>query len=152
MSNTTSKKTPSVFHKSFSILYTRFDVVCKRQTTLNAVILHSVRRKDTTATKKTLICLVQKFDPDIEMEGRKTLKLTNQNQFETLVELMGRNVELARGFLKGIQKTDVKKEWAAIAEQLNSKGPPVRDGDGWQKVWTDMKHNVKKKCYTMRKN
>ncbi|XP_055918680.1 uncharacterized protein LOC129950788 [Eupeodes corollae] len=95
--------------------------------------------------KKTFICLVQKFDPDIEMEGRKTLKLTNQNQFETLVELMGRNVELARGFLKGIQKTDVKKEWAAIAEQLNSKGPPVRDGDGWQKVWADMKHNVKKK-------
>lgn len=48
---------------------------------------------------------------------------------------MERNTLLARGFYKGgVTPMDFKKKWNDIAPQINSKGPPIRDGCGWQKV------------------
>ncbi|XP_017470296.1 PREDICTED: uncharacterized protein LOC108361987, partial [Rhagoletis zephyria] len=75
----------------------------------------------------------------------KNLKITNFNQFETLVKYMEDNPSFARGFNKGVHKIDVKQKWNSLALTLNSIGPPTRDGAGWQKVWIDLKGKVKKK-------
>jgi len=48
---------------------------------------------------------------------------------------MERNPALARGFHKGgMTSIDFKEKWNDIAPQLNCKGPPVREGEGWKKV------------------
>ncbi|XP_035793790.1 uncharacterized protein LOC118467413 [Anopheles albimanus] len=74
-----------------------------------------------------------------------SMKKTNSSQFERLVELMKRDVDLARG-VYSVQhsKRDVKKKWNDIAVDLNFLGPPMRNGHEWQKVWIDTKGRVKK--------
>ncbi|XP_036348036.1 myb-related transcription factor, partner of profilin-like, partial [Rhagoletis pomonella] len=62
-----------------------------------------------------------------------------------------KNPQLARGFHKGVAKLDARKEWDTIAEKCNSLGPPVRDGEGWLKVWGDFKFKVKKKVVLNKK-
>lgn len=62
------------------------------------------------------------------------IKITNSTQFEKLVEELGRNPALARGFRRGAVPNDFKEQWEKIATALNSLGPPIRNYDGWQKV------------------
>lgn len=62
------------------------------------------------------------------------IKITNKCQFEKLVQELEKHPSLARGFRRGIAPTNFKEEWESISTVLNSLGPPIRTGDGWQKV------------------
>lgn len=62
------------------------------------------------------------------------IKITNQRQFEQLVEELQKNPSLARGFQKGTVPNNLNEQWESIATVLNSLGPPLRSGAGWQKV------------------
>lgn len=94
------------------------------------------------------------------------MKITNNEQFQKLVEELEKNPSLAKGFKKGTVPTNFKQQWENIASILNASGPPSRDGDGWQKVtnihisvffcrliksnifvkvWRDLKFKVKRK-------
>ncbi|XP_037825558.1 uncharacterized protein LOC119613600 [Lucilia sericata] len=77
--------------------------------------------------------------------NRKKIKITNGKQFETLMSELEKNPCLAKGFSRGTNPTNFKNDWEQIAVKLNSIGPPIRDSDGWQKVWRDFKCKVKKK-------
>ncbi|XP_017461242.1 PREDICTED: uncharacterized protein LOC108354575, partial [Rhagoletis zephyria] len=70
-------------------------------------------------------------------------------QFEVLVSEMEMNPAYAKGFRKGIKPLNFDSYnysyWNVVAEKVNPFGPPVRDGDGWHKVWKDLKFKVKKK-------
>ncbi|XP_039951511.1 uncharacterized protein LOC120768824 [Bactrocera tryoni] len=52
--------------------------------------------------------------------------------------------DIARGFTKR-EKALVDSLWQQLAESLNSAGPPIKDVNGWKKIWTDWKSEVKKK-------
>ncbi|XP_036347775.1 uncharacterized protein LOC118757143, partial [Rhagoletis pomonella] len=45
---------------------------------------------------------------------------------------------------KGVIHNTSKEDWE-LATKINAVGPPVRDGNGWYKVWKDLKLKVKKK-------
>lgn len=62
------------------------------------------------------------------------MKITNNEQFQKLVEELEKNPSLAKGFKKGTVPTNFNQLWENIASILNAFGPPRRDGDGWQKV------------------
>lgn len=62
-----------------------------------------------------------------------------------MVQLLEANPNLARAYHSGLQKVNTKEEWAKIANELNSIGPPIRQGTEWMKVWADFKCNLKKK-------
>ncbi|XP_039970152.1 uncharacterized protein LOC120782061 [Bactrocera tryoni] len=57
---------------------------------------------------------------------------------------MGKYHDIARGFTKR-EKALVDSLWQQLAESLNSAGPPIKDVNGWKKIWTDWKSEVKKK-------
>ncbi|XP_019894828.1 uncharacterized protein LOC109614041 [Musca domestica] len=73
------------------------------------------------------------------------MKITTAKQFEILVSEMEKNPCLAKGFTKGHVPANFKSDWESIATKLNVNGPPIRDPDGWQKVWKDLKFKTKKK-------
>lgn len=73
------------------------------------------------------------------------MKITTVQQFEMLVAEMEKDPAYAKGFRKGIKPLNFEGFWNNIAEKINPFGPPVRDGDGWHKVWKDLKFKVKKK-------
>lgn len=62
-----------------------------------------------------------------------------------MMELLEANPNLARAYHSGLHKVNTKEEWAKIAIELNSIGPPMRQGTEWMKVWADFKCNLKKK-------
>lgn len=43
-----------------------------------------------------------------------------------MVELLEQNPSLARGYIRGVNKVNVKEEWNKIGAKLNSLGPPTR--------------------------
>ncbi|XP_036340834.1 uncharacterized protein LOC118750215 [Rhagoletis pomonella] len=73
------------------------------------------------------------------------MKITTVQQFEALVSEMEKNPAYAKGFRKGINPLNFDSFWNVVAEKVNPFGPLVRDGDGWHKVWRDLKFKVKKK-------
>ncbi|XP_017483658.1 PREDICTED: uncharacterized protein LOC108372472 isoform X2 [Rhagoletis zephyria] len=73
------------------------------------------------------------------------MKITSAEQFETLIAELEKSPCLAKGFQKGTAPANFKQQWEAISSKLNALGPPLRDSDGWQKVWRDYKFKVKKK-------
>ncbi|XP_017469661.1 PREDICTED: uncharacterized protein LOC108361537 [Rhagoletis zephyria] len=73
------------------------------------------------------------------------MKITTVQQFEVLVSEMEKNPAYAKGFRKGIKPLNFNSFWNVVAEKVNPFGPPVRDGEGWHKVWKDLKFKVKKK-------
>ncbi|XP_067637471.1 t-SNARE domain-containing protein 1-like [Eurosta solidaginis] len=75
----------------------------------------------------------------------KKIKITNSNQFAQLVLELEKNPALATGFSKGTVPNNFKAQWQDIAIAINALGPPLRDGEGWQKVWRDLKCKVKRK-------
>ncbi|XP_073844977.1 uncharacterized protein [Musca autumnalis] len=54
------------------------------------------------------------------MDLNKRTKVTTKKQFDTMVQILQNNPNLARG-------------------------PPVRTGEGWMKVWADYKFKLRKK-------
>ncbi|XP_065356135.1 uncharacterized protein LOC135950526 [Calliphora vicina] len=76
---------------------------------------------------------------------KEKVKITNSTQFEKLVEEMEKNTALAKGFRRGTVPNNFKELWESISTVLNAFGPPRRSGDGWQKVWRDLKFKVKRK-------
>uniref|UniRef100_A0A0K8VVS0 Regulatory protein zeste n=4 Tax=Bactrocera latifrons TaxID=174628 RepID=A0A0K8VVS0_BACLA len=82
----------------------------------------------------------------------KTIKRTTQRQFETMVQLMERNPDLARGLAPfGSTKKNRMELWEGIASELNNIGPPIRSGSEWNKVWLDYKLKLKRKIADNRK-
>lgn len=92
--------------------------------------------------------------------------MTQQSQFNKLVEIMEQNPEIARGTpVFGGNKDQILKFWEDAAMSLNSLGLPNRVALDWRKViydgltkcveliisfeskqvWTDLKRNLKKK-------
>lgn len=50
---------------------------------------------------------------------------------------MEKNPEIAKGFFSfGSSKKEFNTKWNEFAVKLNSLGPPIREGVGWQKVST----------------
>uniref|UniRef100_A0A2M4CZW2 Regulatory protein zeste n=1 Tax=Anopheles darlingi TaxID=43151 RepID=A0A2M4CZW2_ANODA len=72
-----------------------------------------------------------------------THRTTNALQFQRLVQLMKKHIDLARGVYTNVPG-ETNKRWNVIASELNSLGPPTRNGHQWQKVWIDTKGRVKK--------
>lgn len=68
------------------------------------------------------------------MDAMQKVKVTNANQFQKLVDELEKNPSLAKGFRRGTVPCNFKEQWEDIAKNLNSLGPPIRTGDGWQKV------------------
>lgn len=62
------------------------------------------------------------------------MKISNVQQFETLVAELEKNPTLAKGFRRGTTPANFKLQWDDLSIKLNALGPPLRDGDGWQKV------------------
>ncbi|XP_073847600.1 uncharacterized protein isoform X1 [Musca autumnalis] len=79
------------------------------------------------------------------MDLNKRTKVTTKKQFDTMVQILQNNPNLARGYSNGIKKISVKEEWNKISTKLNILGPPVRTGEGWMKVWADYKFKLRKK-------
>ncbi|XP_073819964.1 uncharacterized protein isoform X1 [Musca autumnalis] len=79
------------------------------------------------------------------MDLNKRTKVTTKKQFDTMVQILQNNPNLARGYSNGIKKISVKEEWNKISTKLNILGPPVRTGKGWMKVWADYKFKLRKK-------
>ncbi|XP_017465623.1 PREDICTED: uncharacterized protein LOC108358680 [Rhagoletis zephyria] len=73
------------------------------------------------------------------------MKITSAEQFETLIAELEKSPCLAKGFQKGTAPANFKQQWEAISSKLNALEPPLRDSDGWQKVWRDYKFKHKKK-------
>ncbi|XP_017470687.1 PREDICTED: uncharacterized protein LOC108362279 isoform X3 [Rhagoletis zephyria] len=67
------------------------------------------------------------------------MKITSAEQFETLIAELEKSPCLAKGFQKGTAPANFKQQWETISSKLNALGPPLRDSDGWQKVWRDYK-------------
>ncbi|XP_055621942.1 uncharacterized protein LOC129765563 [Toxorhynchites rutilus septentrionalis] len=66
---------------------------------------------------------------------------TTKKQFERLVQLLEKNPDIAKGFIRG----NSGPFWNDCAAELNSLGPPIRDRSGWKKVWADYKSALKRK-------
>ncbi|XP_073819965.1 uncharacterized protein isoform X2 [Musca autumnalis] len=62
------------------------------------------------------------------MDLNKRTKVTTKKQFDTMVQILQNNPNLARGYSNGIKKISVKEEWNKISTKLNILGPPVRTG------------------------
>ncbi|XP_036328982.1 uncharacterized protein LOC118741200 isoform X3 [Rhagoletis pomonella] len=75
----------------------------------------------------------------------KKLKITNGQQFELLVAEIEKNPSMVKGCQRGVNPTAFNQQWEDITNLLNAHGPPLRDSDGWQRVWRDLKFKVKKK-------
>lgn len=59
---------------------------------------------------------------------------------------MERHPSLAKGYNTTADgRISAKSLWTEISTQLNSHGPPLRNAEGWKKVWADYKFNIKKK-------
>lgn len=67
----------------------------------------------------------------------KKIKITTLKQFETLIAELENKPSLAKGFHRSSTPKNFKKEWEEITTKLNSMGPPIRDSEGWQKVWIE---------------
>lgn len=64
-----------------------------------------------------------------------SIKRTNSNQFSKLVEIMEANPEIAKGIGSfGSSKKNQAEYWDRFAIDLNSLGPPLREGKEWHKV------------------
>lgn len=50
---------------------------------------------------------------------------------EKLVNIMKANPDIARGVYK---RSQISEKWEQYTSELNSLGPPVRNGDKWLKV------------------
>ncbi|XP_055640365.1 uncharacterized protein LOC129777847 [Toxorhynchites rutilus septentrionalis] len=74
------------------------------------------------------------------MEKNKN-KTTTKNQFERIVLLLEQEPDIAKGFSRG----NSGPYWDDLAAEVNSLGPPIRDGSGWKKVWADYKSGLKRK-------
>ncbi|XP_055632496.1 uncharacterized protein LOC129772976 [Toxorhynchites rutilus septentrionalis] len=75
-------------------------------------------------------------------ERDKTKNITTtKKQFERLVQLLEKNPDIAKGFMRG----NSGPFWNDCAAELNSLGPSIRDGSGWKKVWADYKSALKRK-------
>lgn len=59
---------------------------------------------------------------------------------------MEENVAFAKQKARGnLYEDGVRETWKDLADQLNSRGPPVRDWKTWRKVWNDFKFETRKK-------
>lgn len=64
-----------------------------------------------------------------------SFKRTNTVQFAKLIELMEANPDVAKGIgAFGSSKKTQKENWEQFAVELNSLGPPAREGKEWHKV------------------
>ncbi|XP_058817743.1 uncharacterized protein LOC131681056 [Topomyia yanbarensis] len=61
-----------------------------------------------------------------------------------MVQLLDAKPDIAKGFVRGNSASSVSF-WDDLAAELNSLGPPSRDGTGWKKVWADYKSALKRK-------
>ncbi|XP_055629105.1 uncharacterized protein LOC129770351 [Toxorhynchites rutilus septentrionalis] len=74
------------------------------------------------------------------MEKNKN-KTTTKKRFERMVLLLEQEPDIAKGFSRG----NSGPFWDNLAAKVNSLGPPIRDGTGWEKVWADYKSGLKRK-------
>ncbi|XP_065075289.1 uncharacterized protein LOC135699037 [Ochlerotatus camptorhynchus] len=79
----------------------------------------------------------------------KKVRVTNRKQFEMLVSMLEEHPPVAKGQkfceVMHISKQNYTEIWDGIRKKLNSLGPPMRTVEGWQKVWSDYRQNVKHK-------
>ncbi|XP_037808291.1 uncharacterized protein LOC119601774 [Lucilia sericata] len=57
---------------------------------------------------------------------------------------MEKNPDIAKGFTKR-DKVLVDSLWQELTVSLNGAGPPNKDVNGWKKIWTEWKSEIKKK-------
>ncbi|XP_055696509.1 uncharacterized protein LOC129797713 [Lutzomyia longipalpis] len=71
---------------------------------------------------------------------------TTIGQFAVLIKYMEENLAFAKQKARGnLYEDGVREKWKDLADQLNSRGPPVRDWKTWRKVWNDYKFETRKK-------
>uniref|UniRef100_A0A1L8DCC4 Regulatory protein zeste n=1 Tax=Nyssomyia neivai TaxID=330878 RepID=A0A1L8DCC4_9DIPT len=71
---------------------------------------------------------------------------TTIGQFAVLIQYMEENLSFAKQKARGnLYEDGVREKWKDLADQLNSRGPPVRDWKTWRKVWNDYKFETRKK-------
>ncbi|XP_017472936.1 PREDICTED: uncharacterized protein LOC108363918 [Rhagoletis zephyria] len=68
----------------------------------------------------------------------------HKGQIILLIQFMEENPDLAKGFSKR-DKSLVSSLWQELTDTLKAAGPPTKDVNGWKKVWTEWKSEVKKK-------
>ncbi|XP_036342958.1 uncharacterized protein LOC118752213 [Rhagoletis pomonella] len=71
-------------------------------------------------------------------------KHKNSVQNSIIVEFMENNPDIAKGYTKR-DKALVNALWQELSNSLNSAGPPQKDANGWKKVWTEWKSEIRKK-------
>lgn len=64
----------------------------------------------------------------------------NIQQEEEMVNFMEKHPQLAKGFAKG-DRVEIEKLWQNLTDTLNSLGGPVKECDGWKKVFSITIHN-----------
>uniref|UniRef100_A0A182RZN3 Regulatory protein zeste n=1 Tax=Anopheles funestus TaxID=62324 RepID=A0A182RZN3_ANOFN len=65
----------------------------------------------------------------------------SKRQYEKLVDILETCPDIARD----LYKVDHSSFWNEVAENLNAIGPPIKQNNGWKRVWFDYKCAVKKK-------
>ncbi|XP_017477421.1 PREDICTED: uncharacterized protein LOC108367340 [Rhagoletis zephyria] len=59
-------------------------------------------------------------------------------------QFMESHQDLAKNFVKS-DRVNAEEKWKELAMLLNAEGPPQKDVNGWKKIWSDWKANIKKK-------
>ncbi|XP_049306791.1 uncharacterized protein LOC125779062 [Bactrocera dorsalis] len=71
-------------------------------------------------------------------------KHKNRTQNTIIIEFMEKNPDILRGFTKR-NKPTIESLWQELTESLNAAGPPHKDVNGWKKVITEWKSEIKRK-------
>ncbi|XP_017483899.1 PREDICTED: uncharacterized protein LOC108372678 [Rhagoletis zephyria] len=83
----------------------------------------------------------------------KTLKISNKQQIDSLVDLVEKHPDIGRGKGQyGSSRQETKDTWVQFAVELNSLGPPSRTGPEWQRVSIHYKANLKRKLAKNKEN
>lgn len=84
-----------------------------------------------------------------KVASSKNCNKVNAKQKEVLAQFMLEHRDLAKNKLQNCaqQKMISLNLWPELTTKLNSWGPPVKDISSWRKVYTDQKHNTKKKTF-----
>ncbi|XP_017470021.1 PREDICTED: uncharacterized protein LOC108361780 [Rhagoletis zephyria] len=67
-----------------------------------------------------------------------------EKQENTFLTFMEQHRDLAKNFIEG-DRVGVESLWSELSKQLNKDGPPQKDVNGWKKLWSDWKGNIRKK-------
>ncbi|XP_055377869.1 SAFB-like transcription modulator [Condylostylus longicornis] len=101
---------------------------------------NSFNEEDDQDDKEKIKNIINKID--VGRKKSRTKIVSNKRQIARLVELMKQNLDIGRGL---ISRPNAKKRWERFTVELNSLGPPKRNSEKWQRVWSDLKRKVKRK-------